>query len=103
MLGVVLWPDNVWQRKGTEGMLLRQVPPDSAAGKAGLRGTDYDRFGQMQRIGDLIIKIDDHPTPNTEALQGALGNYKVGDEVRVTFLRDGREQTTTLRLQAPQP
>jgi S1-C subfamily serine protease len=103
MLGVALWPDHLWQRKGTEGVLLRQVPPGSAAGQAGLRGTDYDRFGQMQRIGDLIIKIDDHPTPNTEALQGVLGNYKVGDEVRVTFVRDGREQTTTLRLQAPQP
>ena len=103
ILGVVLWPDNVRQRKGAEGVLLRQVPPESPAGKAGLRGTDYDRFGNLQRIGDMIVKIDDRPTPNTEALQDALGNYKVGDEVRVTFVRDGQEQTATVRLQAPQP
>ncbi len=103
MLGVVLWPDNVWQRRGTEGVLLRQVPPGSAAGQAGLRGTQYDRFGRMVQIGDLIIQIDDYPTPNTETLQGVLGNYKVGDEVRVMFIRDGQKQSATIRLQAPQP
>ena len=103
MLGVVLWPDNVWQRRGTEGVLLRQVPPGSAASEAGLRGTQYDRSGRMVQIGDLIIKIDDYLTPNTETLQGVLGNYKVGEEVRVTFVREAHEQSATVRLQAPQP
>ncbi len=100
MLGVAIWPDNIARQLGVRGVLLRDVSPGSPAAEAGLRGTEYDSFARLKVLGDLIVKIDQYPTPNGETLLGVLGNYKIGDEVTVTFLRDGREQTTTAKLGA---
>jgi S1-C subfamily serine protease len=100
ILGVVVWPDNVTRQLGLEGVLLREVPETSAAGRAGLRGTIVTRDGRTRQLGDLVLKIDDRPTPGQYALLDALEKYKVGDEVRVTFRRDEQEQVVTVRLQA---
>jgi len=100
ILGVKVWPDNVTRQLGLEGVLLREVPETSAAGKAGLRGTVVTRDGRIRQLGDLVLKIDDRPTPGQNALLDALEQYKVGDDVRVTFRRDDQEQVVTVRLQA---
>ncbi len=100
ILGVKVWPDNVTRQLGLEGVLLREVPESSAAGKAGLRGTVVTRDGRIRQLGDLVLKIDDRPTPGQNALLDALEQYKVGDDVRVTFRRDDQEQAVTVRLQA---
>jgi len=100
ILGVKVWPDNVTRQLGLEGVLLREVPETSAAGKAGLRGTIVTRDGRIRQLGDLVLKIDDRPTPGQNALLDALEQYKVGDDVRVTFRRDDQEQVVTVRLQA---
>jgi S1-C subfamily serine protease len=100
ILGVKVWPDNVTRQLGLEGVLLREVPETSAAGKAGLRGTIVTRDGRIRQLGDLVLRIDDRPTPGQNALLDALEQYKVGDDVRVTFRRDDQEQQATIRLQA---
>lgn len=100
ILGVKVWPDNVTRQLGLDGVLLREVPETSAAGKAGLRGTIVTRDGRIRQLGDLVLKIDDRPTPGQNALLDALEQYKVGDDVRVTFRRDDQEQVVTVRLQA---
>ena len=100
ILGVKVWPDNVTRQLGLEGVLLREVPETSAAGKAGLRGTVVTRDGRIRQLGDLVLRIDDRPTPGQNALLDALEQYKVGDDVRVTFRRDEQEQVVTVRLQA---
>ena len=100
ILGVEIVVDHLTRRLGLEGVLLLEVPKTSAAGKAGLRGTIVARDGTIRQLGDLILKIDDHPTPNQNALLDALEKYKVGDEVRVTFRRGDEVQVVTVRLQA---
>lgn len=100
ILGVEVWPANVTRQFELEGVWLREVPETSAAGRAGLRGTIVTRDGRIRQLGDLIIKIDDHPTQGQNALLDVLEKYKVGDEVRVTFRRDEQEQVVTVRLQA---
>ena len=99
-VGVEFAPDHVTHRLGLQGVLLLDTPATSAAGKAGLRGTILTRDGRIRQLGDLILKIDDHPTPGQNALFDALEKYKVGDEVRVTFRRDEQEQVVTVRLQS---
>ena len=100
MLGVVVWPDSVTRQLGLEGVLLREVPETGAAGKAGLRGTVVTRDWRIRQLGDLVLKIDGHPTPHQNALLDVLEQYKVGDEVSVTFRREDQEQTVAVRLQA---
>ncbi len=102
ILGVEVWPDNVARHFDLKGVWLREVPETSAAGKAGLRGTIVTRDGRIRQIGDLILKIDDYPTPGQNALLDALEKYKVGDEVKVTYDRDGQKRQTTVRLQSTQ-
>jgi len=100
ILGVEVAPDHVTRRLGLEGVLLLEVPESSGAGRAGLRGTIVTRDGTIRQFGDLVLKIDDRPTPDQYALLDALEKYKVGDEVRVTFRRGEQEEVVTVRLQA---
>jgi len=100
ILGVEVWPDNVTSHFDLRGVWLREVPETSAAGKAGIHGTIVTRDGRIRQIGDLILKIEDLPTPGQNALLDALEKYKVGDEVKVTFLRDDQVGVVNIRLQA---
>lgn len=102
-LGVVIWPDSITIRElSVRGVLLREVAPGSSADRAGLRGTDFDAMGRPRRLGDLITRIGDQPVNNSDDLLDALVQYNVGDEVQVTFIRDGDTKTVTVKLQAPQ-
>jgi S1-C subfamily serine protease len=101
ILGVIPLPEHYTRQLGLEGVLLQEVPEGSAADRAGLRGTVLTRDGRrLRQLGDIILKINDHPTPNHNALLDALDRYKVGDEVRVTYQRDDETRQTTVRLQA---
>ena len=99
-LGVTVWPDNVIRRLGVEGVLLRDVPKGSSAEQAGLRGTVRGRDGRVRQVGDLIVQVADQPTRGQYELLDVLEQFKVGDEVGVTYKRDDETRETTLRLQA---
>ena len=99
-LGVVVWPDSLTRQLGVEGVLLQDVADDSAAARAGLRGTVRGRDGRVRQVGDLIIKVADQPTPGQYALLDVLERFKVGDEVRVTYKRGDEVHETMVQLQA---
>jgi S1-C subfamily serine protease len=99
-LGVVVASDYVTRQLGIErGVLLAEVPSDSPAAAAGLNGT-YVRGRRIERLGDIIIRIGDTRVDDQYDLLDALEAHKVGEEVRVTYLRDGREHEVAVRLQA---
>lgn len=50
---------------------------------------------------DVILKIDEHDTPNVAELRSVLAKYYAGDEVEVTFQRDDQEETVTVTLGSP--
>jgi len=102
VLGVVPWPDSLTRQLGVKGVLIQNVPAGSAAANAGLRGTVMTRSGRIKQVGDLVLKIDDHVIKDQNSLLDALEDHKVGDEVKVTFLRDDQEQSASVRLQAPE-
>lgn len=71
-------------------LVLREVPPDLAAGKAGLRP------------GDELLLIDGRDVRELDerGVHQALGG-SVGDQVKLTLLREGRVIRVTLRRTPP--
>ena len=53
--------------------------------------------GKLEKY-DIITKIDDKEIETTNDLQSALYNHKIGDEIKVTYYRDGKEATTNIKL-----
>jgi S1-C subfamily serine protease len=97
-LGIALAHDNVTRRLGVTGVLIINVEQGSAAAQAGLRGTRQDRQGRLV-LGDIIVAVDDMPVRTVDDLLTIMGDYKVGDTVRVEFIRAGERQTVEATLQ----
>ena len=83
------------------GVLVVEVPEESALERAGLRGTTE------RRLGDIITAINDRPTPTLSDLESVLERFRAGDEVRLTVMRGltydgdgGRQVTIETELQA---
>lgn len=70
----------------TSGAVIVEVQKDSASDKAGLKK------------GDVITKFGDYEIKDYQYLKYYLYRYNVGDEIAVTYIRDGKEKTTTMTL-----
>ena len=73
-------PDNV-----TSGVAVRSVQKNMPAN------------GHLQQY-DVITKVDDTKISSTTELQNALYNHSIGDEITVTYYRNGKEEKTTIKL-----
>lgn len=60
------------------------------------KGTPADSAGL--KPDDIITKVDNTGISSAEDLSNAIGNYAPGDEVTITYLRDGRTMTSRVRL-----
>ncbi len=69
-----------------EGAQIKEITDGSAAGSAGLGA------------GDVITKVDDRLISSADGLVATIRSYRPGDEVKVTYVRDGESATTTLTL-----
>lgn len=69
-----------------KGILVNQVTDGSGSQDAGIKK------------GDIIIRIDQNEITDFADLSLAVGSKRPGDTVRVTFLRNGSEQTVTVTL-----
>ncbi|MFH0340656.1 MAG: S1C family serine protease [Chromatiales bacterium] len=88
----------VTQKLGVEGVLVLKVAPGSAAGAAGMQGARIDAEGITP--GDIIVAVDDKPVDSVAKLLGRLDDFRVGEAVRVTVLREGGKAELTVTLQA---
>lgn len=83
-----------------KGVLVLDVPSNSPAYKAGMRGTRRTESGLIE-IGDIIIKVENMKI-NTEAdLFAALESFKPGDVVKVTVNRVDIEQSNKVATLTP--
>jgi putative serine protease PepD len=71
-----------------DGALVNEVGPDSAAATAGLEP------------GDVITGVDDTHVTSADSLIATIRAYRPGDEVTVTYVRDGEERTTRVTLES---
>jgi S1-C subfamily serine protease len=97
-LGVQVLEDRSARELGVEkGALVLNVYRGSPAAKAGLRPTRMTPTGQI-RLGDVILAIDDKPIIKANDLFDILEQYKIGDTVTLTILRDGEEEKVQATL-----
>ena len=84
LLGVVVEPAG----DGGTGARIVSVAPGSPAADAGLES------------GDVITKVDDSAVDGPAALARAIGDHADGDEVTLTYERDGTATTAKVTLAA---
>ncbi|MEX0448334.1 DegQ family serine endoprotease [Spiribacter sp. 221] len=71
------------------GALVAQVTPNSPAAEAGLEA------------GDVIVEVNGTPVSDANAMANAIGLLRIGDEVHLTYVRDGEKRETTATVADP--
>lgn len=79
--GIIL-PDNV-----KEGVAVYKVEENSPAAAAGIKK------------GDIITKIDDNKVSSLAKFRYELYKHKPNDVVKITYIRNNKEETTNVTLQ----
>ncbi len=95
-IGVQILGDSISAQLGIQGIIVAEVKPTSPAGKAGMRGTYRDQFGQWH-WGDIITAIDQQPVRNYDDLYNLLETKSIGQTIQVTIERNGKPQTLALQ------
>ena len=69
----------------TSGVVVRSVQNNMPAN------------GHLQKY-DVITKVDDKEIASSTDLQHALYNHAIGNTIKVTYYRNGKEETTSIKL-----
>jgi putative serine protease PepD len=77
---------DVAANKLTQGAEVRDVQSGGAAAAAGLKS------------GDVITKVDDEVIDGSESLIATIRGHRPGEQVTVTYVRDGKTQTVKATL-----
>lgn len=83
------------------GVLVTRVEPGSSAEKAGLRGsitTSVSSDSGLMSGGDVITAIDGQVVKTARDVERILEPRRAGERIRVTFVRNGRKDTLTVKL-----
>ncbi|MDQ6859361.1 MAG: PDZ domain-containing protein, partial [Chloroflexota bacterium] len=70
----------------TQGIIVTQILTGSPASQAGLK------------VSDVITKINDASIDGTHPISSILLHTRPGDKVKLTIIRDGKQQTVDLTL-----
>lgn len=82
-----------------KGLLILEVPNDSPAIEAGLRGIKKNNETQkIELVGDIIVGIDNYEINSPTDLYAILRKYKPGDKIKLKFLRENKENITEMVL-----
>ena len=69
----------------TSGVVVRSVQSNMPAN------------GHLQKY-DVITKVDEKEITSSTDLQHALYNHAIGDTIKITYYRNGKEETTSIKL-----
>lgn len=69
-----------------DGVLINNMDSSGPASKAGIK------------VGDIITEINQEPTNTMLDIRTLLYKYKVGEEINITYSRNGTSNSTTLTL-----
>ena len=74
------------------------ILPTQGSSAGVLSGSPADKAGLREK--DIITKVGGQTIDDRNSLTSLIGQHAVGDKVEITFLRDGKEMTTTATLMA---
>jgi len=89
-LGVSVAHDKLAQRLGVDGVLVINIERGSSAEKSGLRGTTRNNLGEVV-LGDIIVAVNGRRVHTFDDLRNETEQYRVGEQVTLSVVRDGRE------------
>ena len=101
VIGINVLDDSIAKSYGITGVVVLGVARGTAAQKAGMRGIQRDRQGNII-LGDVIIRIDDYIVRNHNDLFDALEQYKPGNIVTIETMRDRKKKRFDVRLASPE-
>lgn len=85
-LGIIIDPSQEFERRyGIRGMIVHEVPPESPAARAGLRGLTVTRGGM--RLGDVIVGIDGQAVESYDDFYNIVDRHEPGDKVKLRVRR----------------
>lgn len=82
-----------------KGVVVLNVPRGTAAAASGLKGVVATRDGGIIP-GDIITAIEARPVDGVGKLVARLDDFRVGDKVRLTVMRQGKSREVLVSLQA---
>ncbi len=68
------------------GALITEIVPGSAAEQAGLK------------VDDIIVRVNNKKITDASELRNTIGLMGSGEDVRIGYIRDGKERKTTAKL-----
>lgn len=74
----------------SRGAVIAQVEPGSPAERAGLKP------------GDVVVSVNGREIRRATEMRNAVGLLRIGSEVKLRIIRDGRERTVVARVAEPQ-
>ena len=83
---------------GIEGVVILRVERGSSAAKAGLRSARLRSDGYVVP-GDIIVAVEKRPVSSVGKLYAVLDDYRIGDTVNLSVLRNGDVVTVPVKLQ----
>lgn len=82
-----------------KGVVILRVPQGSSAAAAGLKGIDTTRDGSIIP-GDIITAVEGKAVDSVGKLIARLDDFRVGDKIRITVMRQGKSREVQVMLQA---
>jgi len=96
-VGIVPLADQWAQQLGLDGVVVREVEPDSPADTAGLKGLSVTARRRIV-VGDRIVAVDGHKLTGVDDLLYRFEDAGVGKKVVLTVERDGHRRDVSLTL-----
>ena len=81
-----------------QGVYVVTVSADSPAEKAGIKGGGTDSAGKPAAGGDIITAVDGNAVKKVEDLVSYFNTKKIGDDVSLRVVRDGKNIQVTVTL-----
>ncbi|MCX7945586.1 MAG: trypsin-like peptidase domain-containing protein [Hydrogenophilus sp.] len=98
ILGIRIAPPAFTAALGiSSGVAIIGVDPDGPAARAGLQPWRPARDGRVV-VGDLIIALNGHPTPDRDTLLDLLERHQPGETVLLTIDRAGERREVPVTL-----
>jgi S1-C subfamily serine protease len=91
--------DIVTERLGIKGVLVLEVAPGSPAAAEGFRSAKLMADGTFIP-GDIVTEINGKPVESVQELLSRLDDFKAGETVTITLLRNHNKITRQLPLRA---
>jgi len=88
----------ITQQLGVQGVAVLRATQGGSAAAAGVRGLTITGDGRIIP-GDIVVAVNGQAVDSVARLLARLDEYRIGDAVRLTVLREGRRIEVAVTLQ----